>query len=118
MDKAAPLGGNVNTDENEGAQMISQDGEWLVFAASNRKDGWGGFDIYISFLTPQGWSEAINLGGKINTDQWESQPCLSPDKRDLYFASKRFGGHGGSDIYVSHLRLDGTWSDPENLGRK
>jgi hypothetical protein len=42
---------------------------------------------------------------KINTDQWESQPCLSPDKRDLYFASKRFGGHGGSDIYVSHLRL-------------
>jgi outer membrane protein OmpA-like peptidoglycan-associated protein len=114
--KAAPLGGNVNTDENEGAQMVSQDGEWLVFAASNRKDGWGGFDIYISFRTPKGWSEAINLGGKINTDQWESQPCLSPDKRDLYFASKRFGGHGGSDIYVSHLQLDGTWSDPENLG--
>jgi len=114
--KAAPLGGNVNTDENEGAQMISQDGEWLVFAASNRKDGWGGFDIYISYRTPQGWSEAINLGGKINTDQWESQPCLSPDKRDLYFASRRFGGYGGSDIYVSHLRLDGTWSDPENLG--
>jgi hypothetical protein len=44
--------------------MISQDGEWLVFAASNRKDGWGGFDIYISFRTPKGWSEAINLGGK------------------------------------------------------
>jgi hypothetical protein len=96
--------------------MISQDGEWLVFAASNRKDGWGGFDIYISYRTPQGWSEAINLGGKINTDQWESQPCLSPDKRDLYFASRRFGGLGGSDIYVSHLQLDGTWSDPENLG--
>ena len=39
--KAAPLGGNVNTDQNEGAQMISQDGEWLVFTACNRKDGWG-----------------------------------------------------------------------------
>jgi len=114
--KAAPLVGNVNTDQNEGAQMISQDGEWLVFTACNRKDGWGSCDIYISFNTPQGWSEGLNLGGKINTDQWESQPCLSPDKRDLYFASKRFGGQGGSDIYVSHLRLDGTWSDPENLG--
>ncbi|HET6768877.1 MAG TPA: OmpA family protein, partial [Chitinophagaceae bacterium] len=113
---SAPLGGNVNTDENEGAQMISQDGEWLVFAASNRRDGWGGFDIYISFLTPKGWSEPINLGGKINTEQWESQPCLSPDKRDLYFASKRHGGYGGSDIYVSHLQTDGTWSTPENLG--
>jgi len=113
---SAPLGGNVNTDENEGAQMISQDGEWLVFAASNRRDGWGGFDIYISYLTPKGWSEAINLGGKINTEQWESQPCLSPDKRDLYFASKRRGGYGGSDVYVSHLQMDGTWSTPENLG--
>jgi len=113
---SAPLGGNVNTDENEGAQMISQDGEWLVFAASNRRDGWGGFDIYISYLTPKGWSEAINLGGKINTEQWESQPCLSPDKKDLYFASKRHGGYGGSDIYVSHLQINGTWTTPENLG--
>lgn len=114
---SAPLGGNVNTDENEGAQMISQDGEWLVFAANNRRDGWGGFDIYISYLTPKGWSEPINLGGKINSEQWESQPCLSPDKRDLYFASKRQGGYGGSDIYVSHLQTDGTWSTPENLGQ-
>jgi Tol biopolymer transport system component len=71
--------------------MISQDGEWLVFTACNRKDGWGSCDIYISFKTPQGWSEGLNLGGKINTDQWESQPCLSPDKRDLYFASRREG---------------------------
>lgn len=113
---AAPLGGDVNTDENEGAQMISQDGEWLVFAAGNRNDGFGGFDIYISFLTPQGWSKPINMGGNINTDQWESQPCLSPDKRDLYFASRRFGGYGGSDIYVSHLQANGIWSVPENLG--
>ncbi|HET9433092.1 MAG TPA: flagellar motor protein MotB, partial [Chitinophagaceae bacterium] len=114
--KAAPLGGNVNTDQNEGAQMISQDGEMLVFTACNRKDGWGSCDIYISYLTQNGWSEGINLGGKINTDQWESQPCLSPDKRDLYFASRRPGGLGGSDIYVSHLQPNGQWTSPENLG--
>ena len=113
---AKPIEGDVNTPQNEGAQNISQDGQWLVFTGCNRQDGFGGCDIYISYLTPQGWSEAINLGGKINTDQWESQPCLSPDKRDLYFASKRFGGYGGSDIYVSHLLPNGKWSDPENLG--
>ena len=50
--KAAPLGGNVNTDQNEGAQMISQDGEWLVFTACNRQDGFGSCDIYVSYLTP------------------------------------------------------------------
>lgn len=58
----------------------------------------------------------MNLGGKINSDQWDSQPCLSPDKRDLYLASRRLGGYGGSDIYVSHLLSNGRWSDPENLG--
>jgi outer membrane protein OmpA-like peptidoglycan-associated protein len=114
--QAAPLGGNVNTNNNEGAQMISQDGEWLVFTACNREDGWGSCDIYISFLNQNGWSEGLNLGGKVNTDQWESQPCLSPDKRDLFFASRRNGGYGGSDIYVSHLSANGEWSAPENLG--
>jgi len=113
---SAPLPGNINTLQNEGALKISQDGQWIVFAAGNRPDGWGDFDIYISYLTPQGWSEAENLGNKINSDQWDSQPCLSPDKRDLYFSSRRFGGYGGSDIYVSRLLPNGTWSEPENLG--
>jgi outer membrane protein OmpA-like peptidoglycan-associated protein/tetratricopeptide (TPR) repeat protein len=113
---AVRLPGNINTSQNEGAQNISQDGEWLVFTGCNRQDGMGSCDLYISYKTPQGWSPAFNLGNRVNTDQWESQPCLSPDKRDLYFASRRFGGQGGSDIYVAHLLPSGKWSEPENLG--
>ena len=113
---AKPMEGSINTNENEGAQNISQDGQWLVFTGCNRPDGFGSCDIYISYLTPQGWSEAINLGGNVNSDQWESQPCLSPDKKDLYFASRRPGGYGGSDIYVCHMQENGKWSDPVNLG--
>jgi len=115
-DKAFRLNGSINTPQNEGAQNISQDGNWLVFTGCNRQDGFGSCDLYISYLTNDGWSEAINLGNKINSDQWESQPCLSPDKRDLYFSSRRFGGYGGSDLYVSHLQQTGKWSEPENLG--
>ena len=113
---AKPIEGNVNTSQNEGAQNISQDGQWLVFTGCNRPDGFGGCDIYISYLGKDGWSEATNLGGWVNSDQWESQPCLSPDKRDLYFASRRHGGYGGIDIYVSHLGENGKWGEPENLG--
>jgi outer membrane protein OmpA-like peptidoglycan-associated protein/tetratricopeptide (TPR) repeat protein len=113
---ARRLNGNINTDQNEGAQMISQDGQWLVFTGCNRPNGAGSCDIYISYLTPQGWSEAINMGNKINTEDWESQPCLSSDKRDIYFASRRPGGFGGADIYVSHLQSNGRWSEAENLG--
>ncbi len=115
-DKAKPMEGDVNTAMNEAAQNISQDGEWLVFTADGRPDGFGGFDLYISYKTANGWSKPLNLGGTINSDQWDSQPCLSPDKKDLYFASRRFGGYGGSDIYVSHLQTNGKWSSPENLG--
>lgn len=110
------LPGSINTSLNEGAQNISSDGEWLVFTGCNRPDGEGSCDIYISYKTTDGWSPAFNLGSKINTDQWESQPCLSPDKKDLYFSSRRFGGLGGSDIYVAHLLPNGKWSSPENLG--
>lgn len=113
---AQPLAGNINTNANEGAQNISQDGQWLIFTGCNFPEGYGSCDLYISYLTPDGWSAPENMGNRINTDQWETAPSLSPDKQDLYFTSKRFGGYGGSDIYVSHRRPNGQWSEPENLG--
>jgi outer membrane protein OmpA-like peptidoglycan-associated protein/tetratricopeptide (TPR) repeat protein len=113
---AKSLPGDINTNLNEGAQNISQDGEWLIFTGCNFPEGYGSCDLYISYLTPQGWSAPENLGEKINTESWESAPSLSPDKRDLYFASNRPGGMGESDIYVSHRNPDGSWSTPVNAG--
>jgi outer membrane protein OmpA-like peptidoglycan-associated protein/tetratricopeptide (TPR) repeat protein len=114
--KSRSLPGNINTDNNEGAQNISQDGQWLIFTGCNFPDGHGSCDLYISYLTADGWSAAENLGDSINTESWESAPSLSPDKRDLYFASRQPDGYGGSDIYVSHRGLNGRWSSPVNLG--
>ncbi len=114
--KAVPLGNNVNTDHNEGAQNISQDGQLLIFTGCNYPEGEGSCDLYFSVRTNNGWSEAQNLGAIINTDFWESSPSLSPDKRDLYFASSRAGGFGGRDIWVTHRLQTGKWSRPENLG--
>jgi len=110
------LPGNINTNQNEGAQNISQDGAWLIFTGCNFPEGLGSCDLYISYLTADGWSAPENLGATINTDAWESAPSLSPDKRDLYFASNRPGGYGGNDIYVCHRQLNGRWSAPENMG--
>ena len=111
-----PIEGDINTPMSEAAQNISSDGKWLVFTANNRTDSYGNYDLYISYLTPQGWSEASNLGGRVNSDQWDAQPSLSPDKRDLYFASRRLGGLGGKDIYVCRLQANGRWGEPENMG--
>jgi outer membrane protein OmpA-like peptidoglycan-associated protein/tetratricopeptide (TPR) repeat protein len=114
--KSISLPGNINTNQNEGAQNISQDGQWLIFTGCNFPDGHGSCDLYISYLTADGWSTPENLGDSINTEFWESAPSLSPDKRDLYFASRQPDSYGGSDIYVSHRLLSGRWSSPENLG--
>ncbi|MEP7144278.1 MAG: OmpA family protein [Ferruginibacter sp.] len=113
---AQPLGGKVNTNLNEGAQNISQDGEWIIFTGCNYPEGQGSCDLYISYKTKQGWSEAENLGPMVNTDFWESSPSFSPDKRDIYFSSNQPGGYGGRDIWVTHRTANGDWSRPENLG--
>lgn len=114
--KSISLPGNINTNQNEGAQNISQDGQWLIFTGCNFPEGRGSCDLYISYLTADGWSTPENLGDSINSEFWESAPSLSPDKRDLYFSSRQPDGYGGSDLYVSHRLLNGRWSAPENLG--
>lgn len=115
--KATPVEGKLNTNLNEGAQSVSQDGQWLIFTGCNYPEGEGSCDLYISYKTKKGeWTEAENLGPVINSDLWESTPSLSPDKKDLYFSSNRFGGFGGKDIWVTHRQPNGKWSKPENLG--
>jgi outer membrane protein OmpA-like peptidoglycan-associated protein len=113
--KAKPVEGKLNVEPFKGAINISQDGEWLVFAADYGQKGYGGFDIYISYSTPQGWSEPENLGRNINSEAWESAPSLSPDKKALYFVSTKPGGQGGSDIYVTFKTPRG-WIPAMNMG--
>ncbi len=115
--RAMPVSGKINTNFNEGAQNISQDGQWLIFTGCNYPEGQGSCDLYIAYKTKKGtWSEPENIGPIVNTDFWESSPTLSPDKKDLYFASSQQGGYGGRDIWVTHRLNNGKWSRPKNLG--
>ena len=113
--KAAIIKGDINNEPSKGGINISQDGEWLLFAGNFSGQGFGNFDLYISYDTPTGWSEPVNLGANINTEFWESSPSLSPDKNALYFSSDRPGGYGGKDLYVSY-RVNGKWQPAENMG--
>jgi outer membrane protein OmpA-like peptidoglycan-associated protein/tetratricopeptide (TPR) repeat protein len=114
--KAKKIEGSINDEPSKGAINISQDGEWLIFAGNFPGKGFGDFDLYISYLTPEGWSEPINMGPEINTEFWESSPSLSPDKKALYFSSNRPGGFGGKDLYVSYRNSNGKWSRAVNMG--
>jgi outer membrane protein OmpA-like peptidoglycan-associated protein/tetratricopeptide (TPR) repeat protein len=111
-----PLSGDINTPRNEGAQTISADGKLLVYTSCDAPDGFGDCDLYYSLLTRKGWSQPYNIGDVVNSEFWESQPAIAPDVRSLFFASRRPGGFGGSDIYVSYRMPDGSWGEPLNMG--
>lgn len=109
-----------NTYGNEGNYTMTADCKYVYFSASDRNDGYGRFDIYVTQKKKEGWSEPVNIGSPINTGAWESQPSISPDGQTLYFASNRKGGVGGSDIWKSELikvLKDGKqiWSEPVSL---
>lgn len=116
--KSQVINGSINEEPLKGAINLSQDGEWLIFAGDFGRRGYGSFDLYISYMTPEGWSEPVNMGAEINTEAWETSPSLSPDKNALYFTSTRFNGYGGSDIYVSYRLPNGKWSKAVNMGPK
>jgi len=105
----------INTPGWESQPSISADGRTLYFV-SNRKGGYGGYDIWKSTLTASGWGEPENLGPNINTPYDEQSPFIHPDDSTLYFSSNGWPGLGGKDLFVSRLGKDGKWKKPENLG--
>lgn len=113
--EAVNLGQPVNTAENEGAATISEDGRIVIFTACNLPDGLGNCDLYMAVREGDEWSKPINLGPAVNSQSWDSQPCLGPGGDVLYFASGRAGGQGSSDIWYSRL-VEGAWTAAKNLG--
>lgn len=117
--KATLIEGDINNEPSKGAITMSPDGDWMIFAGNfGKQKGFGDFDLYISYYTPQGWSEPENLGPNINTEFWESSPSISPDKRVLYFSSNRYGGVGGKDLYYSIRLPNGKFAPAVNMGKE
>ncbi len=110
------LGGLVNTEAWESAPSLSPDKHDLYFA-SNFNEGYGGKDIFVTHLQPNGkWSRPENLGPTVNTKGDESCPFIHTDNQTLFFNSNGHPGYGKTDLFCSQKINDSTWSKPENLG--
>ena len=95
-----------------GAAFISADGKKLYMTGCS----WGrdaGCDLYVSEWLGSRWSMPMLLKGNVNTNSWESQPCVSSDGKELFFVSRR---NGNADLYRALCNADGTWGEPQNLG--
>lgn len=116
------LNGPMRTNENEGAQSISADGNYIFYVACNRRENIGSCDIYYIIKNKNTWSKPINAGSPLNTRDWESTPCISAGNSVIYFSSNRPGGYGGKDIWESTISKTSNgqliFSEPKNLGPK
>lgn len=88
----------------------------LLFFVSDMPGGLGGKDIYVTEVRGAQCGEIRNLGTQINTMFDELFPFMAEDGK-LYFASNGHIGLGGLDIFVSQMVSDGTWDQPQNMGR-
>lgn len=98
-----------------GHPTLSSD-ELKLFFASERRNGVGGKDLWISERESTGekFGRPRNLGTMINTEGDELYPYMRNDST-LYFASNGHGGMGGLDIFVTTLDSLGEWTKPVNL---
>lgn len=72
-------------------------------------------DIRYSQIVDGKYEAPKLLNKNINTGN-SFHPFIAPDESYLIFDSKREGGYGDSDIYISFRDQDGSWGNPINLG--
>jgi outer membrane protein OmpA-like peptidoglycan-associated protein len=106
----------VNSIYNEGTCTVTADGNVLIYTSCDAPDSFGSCDLFISRKKNGIWQSPTNMGIKVNSSNWDSQPSLSADGRILFFSSNRKGGFGGNDIWYSVLQEDQSWAQAKNLG--
>ncbi len=118
------LGGPINSLLNEGAPTLAADGQRIIFTAcafrgsyGRSRKGFGSCDLFETIRRGEKWSAPKNLGGKINSKHWESQPSFSADGKTLYFVRGINGKDGKKhqDIYFSTLDSNGQWSIAQRI---
>lgn len=121
----------INSKYNEGAPTFSPDGQYIIFVGcetgakgdyeyGDDRKGYGSCDLFYSQNNGTNWSKPVNLGSKINTKHWETQPSFSSDGKTLYFIrgmtyDRQRRNPDNQDIYVTTITEDGQWSKPEKL---
>ena len=79
--------------------FIAPDESYLIWD-SERDEGYGDSDLYISFKQENGsWGSAINMGANINSDKWDAYASVTPDGKYILFNRGIDEKNDNVDIY-------------------
>jgi hypothetical protein len=110
--KPERLSDAISTSTYDAAVALAYNGQTLYIYKGLLNGG----DIYESKLESSTWTAPRTMR-IINTPYHESSACLSPDGKTIFVVSdhpqKTLGGH---DIFISKMKEDQTWTEPENMG--
>ena len=115
---------NVNSKFNESTPVFTKDLNTMYFTRNNFLDGKKGkntekvtlLKIYKATKVNNTWTNIVAL--PFTSDNYNTaHPALSPDEKTLYFASDMPGTIGQSDLFKVAINADGSFSNPENLGK-
>lgn len=84
---------HINSQNREADAFVSMDESFMIFVRVDQPDGFGNSDLYISFRDSKDqWSNPVNMGADVNSDQVDGSPYVSPDNKYLIFTSGRMPG--------------------------
>jgi outer membrane protein OmpA-like peptidoglycan-associated protein/tetratricopeptide (TPR) repeat protein len=97
------LGPVINSRGNEKSPFIHPDGKTLYFSSDGLM-GLGGYDIFYAKLDDNNsWLKPKNIGHPINSPDDEVGFFVSTDGAQGFFASNKYNGKGGWDLYTFDL---------------
>ncbi len=117
------LNDNINGKNIESKHpAVSHGGDTLLFS-SNRKGGYGNFDIWMSINAGNdNWGPPINMGSSVNTKLNELSPAFTQYPNVFFMASDGHQNYGGLDLYLAKRLSTGVTAlynldDPFNSNR-
>jgi hypothetical protein len=111
---ATKLGRPINTSFFEGSVSMTADGKSLYFI-SERMEGYGLGDIYVSHKKGDSWGNPKNLGIDINTDLDENSCSFTPMEKHCSSHPTVIRAWAATTFSKRKL-VNGTWTKPVNLG--
>jgi outer membrane protein OmpA-like peptidoglycan-associated protein len=109
--EAENLGDQINSEYGDYAPKISPDGETLYFIRMDHPDGYGGEDIFVSYLKEDDeWSEAVNIGTPLNNSGHNGVYSVSQDGQELFLHNQY--QDRGNNPSITRIE-DQVWTEPE-----
>ena len=106
---------NLPNSVNTQPHKSNYNNKSILYFVSDRKGGFGGFDIWFSVIDKfRNYGEAINAGKRINSEYNEITPFYNVWTGELFFSSDRDEKENGIDIYKSAGNLN-LWNKTEKV---